>query len=301
MRSHQALAELAEAQHGVVSYRQLRGLGFSKGHIARAQEAARLRRVHLGVYAVGHGVLSPHGRAMAALLVFSKEAVLSHDSAAWLWGLVPSAPREVEVTVSARGNRRSGLRVHRVWSLPEEERTAYEGIAVTSVARTLVDLAGIRSSRQLSRVVDRTRRRGLLDLSAIDSILEQRPPSYGNEQLRDLLRLYRQPVFDRARSELLFLDAIDDAGLRLPGINLWVAGWEIDAYWEEERFAVEIDGWATHGTRKAFEDDCLRQENLKLAGIDSIRFTAKRIEREPQVVARRLKLLLAQRRRELGL
>lgn len=301
MRSHSKLAELAKAQHGVVSYRQLRELGFSKARVARALEADRLQRVHRGVYAVGHAALSPHARAMAAILVFPQGAVLSHDSAAWLWGFAPDAPREVEVTVAARGNRRPGLRVHRVWSLPAAERCTRDGLPVTSASRTLVDLAGTSSSRRLARVVDRAKRRGKLDLEAIDQALQRRPGSYGGERLQEALRLYRQPVFDRARSELLFLDAIDAVGLSIPSINTWVAGYEIDAYWEAERFAVEVDGWETHGDRRAFENDRLRQEDLKLAGIDSIRIAASRIEREPEAVARRLKLLLSQRRAELGL
>lgn len=301
MRSHRELAALARKQHGVLSYGQLRALGYSKGHIARAQEAGRLQRVHRGVYAVGHAALSDRARATAALLVFPGTGVLSHRSAAWLWGLSPIAPREAEVTVAARGNRRPGLRVHRVWSLADEERTIYEGLPVTSVARTLVDLAGSSPGRELSRVVDRARRRGKLDLAAIDRVLGRRSGSFGRDRLQEVLRLYRQPVFDRARSELLFLDAIHDVGLSPPKINTWAEGYEIDAYWEAERFAVEVDGWETHGSREAFESDRLRQEDLKLAGIDSIRITARRIEQEPQAVARRLKLLLAQRRAELGL
>ena len=172
---------------------------------------------------------------------------------------------------------------------------------MTSVARTLVDLAGNSSARRLSRVVDRARRRGKLDLEAVDRSLQRRPSSYGAERLQEVLRIYRQPVFDRARSELLFLDAIHDVGLSLPRINTWVEGYEIDAYWEAERFAVEVDGWETHGSREAFENDRLRQEDLKLAGIDSIRIAARRIEQEPTAVAKRLKRLLTRRRTELNL
>jgi hypothetical protein len=161
---------------------------------------------------------------------------------------------------------------------------------VTSVARTLVDVASISSTRRLSRVVDRARRRGKLDLAAIDRALQRRA-GFGHDRLREVLRLYRQPVFDRARSELLFLDAIHDAGLPAPILNTWVEGCEIDAYWQAERFAVEVDGWETHGSREAFENDRLRQEGSKLAGIDSIRITARQIEQEPRAVARRLKLL----------
>lgn len=83
-------------------------------------------------------------------------------------------------------------------------------------------------------------------------------------------------------------------------MNLWIAGYEVDAYWEDERFAVEVDGWSTHRGRRAFEEDRLRQEELKLAGIDSVRITARRIEREPHEVAKRLSRLLERRRRELA-
>ena len=88
-------------------------------------------------------------------------------------------------------------------------------------------------------------------------------------------------------------------GLPRPAINTFVEGHEIDAYWERERFAVEVDGWEAHRSRAAFENDPIRQEDLKLAGIDSIRLTARRIEREPALVAKRLGTLLKRRRREL--
>jgi predicted transcriptional regulator of viral defense system len=300
MRSQHRLAELARKQHGVVSYRQLRGLGLSKGHIQRSKEAGRLHPIHRGVYAVGHPYLSPHGRCMAAVLVFSGGAVLSHRSAAWLWGIGPLGPRAVEVTVAARGNQRQGLQVHRVWALPDRDRARQDGIPVTSVARTLLDFAGVSSAKQLERVVERAKRRGLLDLDSIDAMLSRRR-GYGAERLQDALSLYRQPVTERARSELLFLAAIKAKGLPIPSINTFVAGCELDAFWEGERFAVEVDGWETHGTRAAFESDRLRQEEMKLAGIDSIRVAARRIEREPDAVATRIGLLLARRRRELAL
>lgn len=301
MRSHHQLAELAKRQYGVVAYRQLRDLRFSKGHISRAQQAGRLRRIHQGVYAIGHAGLSPHARCMAAILVFPEGAVLSHWSAAWLWGLATTAPREVEVTVAARGNRRAGLRVHRVWSLHDQERTAYEGLPVTTPARTLIDIASNSSPKQLARVVDRARRRGKLDLDATDSALSRCKSRHMAQRLEEALRIYREPVSDRARSELLLLDAIKVEGVLIPDINTFVAGYEVDVYWERERFAVEVDGWETHGNRRAFEDDRLRQEELKLAGIDSIRISARRIEREPAAVARRLRLLLERRRTELDL
>lgn len=292
MRSHSALADLAEIQYGAVSYRQLRRMDFSKGHISRSYEASRLRRIHRGVYAIGHSELSAHGRCRAALLAFNDNAVLSHRSAGWLWGLFAACPAEVDVTTPVKGRRR-GIRIHRVVAISDQDWGTLERIPVTSIPRTLVDLAATEPKRELERAVDRARRRGLLDLDAIDRLLGRRIQLPGAKHLKEILSLYRKPTADRARSELLFLDALEKEGLPLPAINVWVEKWEIDAYWEAERFAVEVDGWETHGSREAFENDRLRQEEMKLAGIDCIRISARRIEKEPEQVAKRLRILLS--------
>lgn len=130
-------------------------------------------------------------------------------------------------------------------------------------------------------------------------MLQRRARVPGAAQLKQTLALYRKPVFDRARSELLFLDAIEKEGECLPVLNTWVGRWEIDAYWEAERFAVEVDGWETHVSREAFENDRLRQGEMKLAGIDSIRISARRIETEQARVAKRIRTFLTRRRTEL--
>lgn len=299
MRSLAPLADLAERQHGVATYRQMRQLGLSNGHIHRASKASRLRRVHRGVYAVGHKRLSGHGRCLAAVLACGEGAVLSHRSAAWLWGFIPNCPSEPEVTAPGRGHRRRRIRVHRVAAVADQDCGDRHGIPVTTVPRTLIDLAEVASLRELSRAVDRAKRLGRLDLHALDRVLVRRNRTVGAKRLRRALALYRKPVFDRARSELLFLDALEKEGVSLPKLNTWVEKWEIDAYWEAERFAVEVDGWETHGSREAFENDRLRLEEMKLAGIDCIPVSARRIEKEPEQVARRIRILLDRRRREM--
>lgn len=299
MRSHREVAELAARQHGVVTFRQLRQLGFSKGKISRSHEATRLVRIHRGVYAVGHGRISEHGRCMAAALAAGPEAAVSHLSAAWLWSLYDRLPAEVEVTVITPRHRRRGIRIHRAAALGSD-RGHIDRIPVTALPATLLGVAATQPARTLNGVVDRAKRRGILDFGAIDRFLGRRSRSPGAPQLTRALDLYREAVFDRARSELLFLDLVKKAGLPRPAINTWVGEFEIDAYWERERFAVEVDGWETHGTRRAFESDRVRIEDMKLAGIDAIRITARRIEREPGEVARRLRLHLTRRRAELG-
>jgi hypothetical protein len=179
-----------------------------------------------------------------------------------------------------------------------QERVIREGIPTTSAARTLLDLGAVATARDLTRAIDRARRLGLLDLNSLDGLLARHGRTIAGRRLKRALALYRKPVFDRARSELLFLDALEQEDQSLPVLNCWVEKWEIDAYWEAERFAVEVDGWETHGSRQAFEDDRLRLEEMKLAGIDCIRISARRIESHPKQVAQRIGTFLARRRAE---
>jgi very-short-patch-repair endonuclease len=301
MRSHAAVAELAQRQFGLVTYRQLRRLGFSSGTIGRSSKALRLHRVHRGVYSLGHSVLSDRGRCLAAVMASGRGAVVSHQAAAWLWGLLPSCPKTIDVTVTQHGGKRTGVELHHSSTLVLEEHGKFGPIPVTSLPRTLLDLAATTSPRMTWSAIDRAERRDLLDLTAIDAMLKRRHGHRGAERLRKALAIYREPGFYRARSERLLRRLVKRAGLRQPLINTWVDRFEIDVYWEEERFAVEVDGWEAHRTRKAFEDDRLRQEEMKLVGIDMVPISARRIEQHPDEVGRNLALLLQRRRHELGL
>jgi very-short-patch-repair endonuclease len=191
---------------------------------------------------------------------------------------------------------------HHAPTITAGDRYELDGIPVTTLPRTLLDLAAATRSTKLVGAIDRAERLGILDLAAIDAMLSSRQPGIsGSRRLLNALEIYRDPGFTRSRAELLFLALVKNAGLRRPATNVFIAGHEIDAYWEKELFAVEVDGWSSHRTRASFEADRLRQEDLKLAGIDSIRVTARRIEQEPEAIAQRLAALLGRRRRELGL
>jgi hypothetical protein len=277
----------------------LRELGYSETAIGRAVAAARLHRIHRGVYAVGHRRLSAHGHGRAAILACGPDALLSHASAAWLWGLQPRLGSPVEVSIPTRGHSRKAILVHHLLTLGEEDRAQREGLPVTALPRTLLDLAATARRSRLDHAVQRAECLDLLDLGAINAMLGRRRGAPGTVALRQALEIYRDPIFARSRPERLFIDLVKKAGLPRPAINTFVEGHEIDAFWERERFAVEIDGWDAHRSRTAFEQDPVRQEELKLAGIDSIRLTARRVEREPAQVAARLGILLARRRNEL--
>jgi hypothetical protein len=174
----------------------------------------------------------------------------------------------------------------------------WEGVPVTAVPRTLLDFAAV-DPRYLTRALDRSERLGLLDFGAIDALLSRCAGCRGSARLRQALDLYRLPGFTRSGLERRFLGLVHEAGLPQPSMNFFVAGFELDAYWEPERFAVELDTYDYHGGHSAFEHDRLRQESLKLAGIEMTRITGTRIAREPGVVAERLRRLLLQRRQQL--
>jgi predicted transcriptional regulator of viral defense system len=300
MRTRRGVAKLARAQHGIVAAAQLEALGQSRASMSREVTAGRLHRLHRGVYSVGHRAVPERGRCLAAVLTCGEGTLLSHASAAWLWGLSTTWTTVVEVTTRSPRRRQASIRIHSSTRLYEADRAMVEGIPVTAVPRTLLDFAASRS-RSTRHAVQRAERLGLLDVAEVDALLRCNRGSRGAERLREALLAYRDPAFTRSGLERRFLRLVMEAGLPRPSTNLFIAGHELDAYWPAERFAVELDTYTYHGGRRAFEEDRLRQENLKLEGVEMVRMTGARIEREPDLVIARLRKLLAQRRRELGI
>jgi hypothetical protein len=290
------LAAMATRQHGVASIRQLEHLGFKPDTVTREVAAGRLHRLHRGVYAVGHTRLTWHGSCLAAVLANSP-SVASHFSAGWLWGLLLNRPSgKFHLTTPTQRHRKDGFVLHRA-SLADEDRGLVEGIPVTSLARTQLDLAIKRSRAQVERSLRRSEEQGRLDLDTLHSVLDRYSGHPGCGPLRAALRIYEpDPTFTRSGLERRFRDLVRKAGLPPPSMNYVVAGYEIDAYWAAERFAVELDVFETHGTRLSFEEDRRRQEELLLAGIESIRVTGSRLEREPGTVIERVRTLLERRR-----
>jgi predicted transcriptional regulator of viral defense system len=298
-RSHRPISELAKRQHGVVSIWQLVELGFSKDQVSRETSKARLHQIHHGVYAVGHTALPRQGHCIAAVLSCEDGALLSHRSAAWLWGLTKHWQPTVEVTAASPRETRLEIRVHSASALVPADESESEGIPATAVPRTLLDYAAV-EPRFLGGAVERAERLSLLDMIAIDALLERSRGFRGVARLREALEIYRDPAFTRSRLERRFLALVRRAGLPRPSMNQFVEGYELDAYWPAERFAVELDTYDYHGGHVAFEEDRLRQEDLKLAGIEMTRVTGARLDREPAAVVARLSRLLSQRRRDLG-
>lgn len=154
--AHRPLADLAERQHGVVSIHQLTGsLGYSQSSIDRAVLAGRLHRLHRGVFAVGHTRLSLHGECLGAVFASGPNAVLSHLSAAWLWGLAKTSPLPAHVTNPIHRKPRPPIRLHEARWLASQDRALWEEIPVTAVPRTLLDLAATVRFDWLEKMVER--------------------------------------------------------------------------------------------------------------------------------------------------
>jgi hypothetical protein len=187
--------------------------------------------------------------------------------------------------------------MHHARGLTAEDRGFEDGIPVTALPRTLLDFAATVRGSELDRGIERAEELRLFDLREVESLLDRTVGHLGHGRLRRAIELYREPVFSRSGVERRFLALAQQAGLSRPATGFNVAGYELDVYWPAERFAVELDVFETHGTRGAFERDRLRQEDLKLEGVEMIRVTDKRLEREPDRVIERVARLLEQRRR----
>lgn len=294
------LRDLAGRQHGVVSVEQLHGLGYVEGSIAKAVRSGRLIPLHRGVYAVGHSDLSLHGRCLAAVKGCGEGALLSHWSPAWLWGVMSTRPLPIHVTTPIPRRARSGLVIHRSRTLLAEDGAEIDGIPVTSVARTALDLAARIRRRSVRRLLQRTEELGLFDLPDFESILARNKGHRGTKPLRCEIAIYRPPPFTRSGLEERFFELVLERHLPRPATNFVEAGYELDVYWPELRFAVELEVYETHGGRLSFEEDPVRQESLKLAGVEMICVTGPRLDREPDQVMDNLTRLLELRRRELG-
>ena len=281
---------MAGAQHGVVSLAQVRAIGLSATAVRSRVRAGRLHSVHRGVYAVGHARLTGRGLWMAGVLACGPGAALSHRSAAALHDLRRSDRRTVDVTVPRdAGRNRTEIHAHRS-VLADADLVVVDGIPCTTVARTLLDLAEVVDRRGLERAVDRAEQMRLLDTTAIADVLARSPGRHGARPLRTILAGF-DPERARTRSELerRFLRLCDRAGVPRPRVNHVVTidgePMEIDFAWPDRRLAVETDGHATHGTRQAFERDRRRDQRLKRAGWDTLRFTWRQVLKAPHEAA----------------
>jgi very-short-patch-repair endonuclease len=282
--SDRAIAQVAARQYGVITTGQLLGAGLLPSGITDRACAGRLHRIHRGVYAVGQPRLSDHGRWMAAVLACGEGAVLSHQSAAELWGISRRDRRpmkgggrgeagRVDVTVpgTAGKRRRSGISLHRSSTLTASDCTRRDGIPVTKPARTLADLRPVLSEPHFAAAL---REAEFLGLAVGESFVADRARTDLEQEFLALCRRHRLPE---------------------PAVNVKVDRFEVDFLWANERLIVEVDGWESHSTRSAFEEDRARDARLKVIDYEVLRFTWRQIKSDPAAVAGTTRSLLQAR------
>jgi predicted transcriptional regulator of viral defense system len=292
------IAQLAQRQHGVVTLSQLEKLGLGDSGTRNRIATGRLHRVHQGVYAVGHPLLTREGRWMAAVLACGPEAVLSHRSAAALWGLRQDGRDTVDVTASGRrGRMPAGIDAHRHGSLHARDRATVRGIPCTSVPRTLLDLAAVVPPRQLRNAITEAEISQVFDLTAVHDVISRSRHRRGVARLRRAVSAY-DARSEQARGELerRFLALCARSELPPPEVNapLLLDGDPIEAdfLWRGARLIVEADGRRFHATASAFERDRQRDQLLMLAGWRVIRCTWRQVVDQPEELTRTLRILL---------
>lgn len=275
------IAAIAERQHGVATASQLREASLSDAAISKRVRAGRLRRIHRGVYAVGHGALSREGRWIAAVLACGKGAVVSHASAAALWGLLRpiEGPIDISVPTTAGRARRRGLRIHRCATLMSSSSTdgletrhllvtRRDGIPVTTVARTLRDLRGAVAPY----LVRRATRQAELAGWRLDGIETDRTRSDLERDFLCFCRRHRLPS---------------------PKVNARVADLTVDFLWPDARLVVETDGYRYHRGSIAFENDHARDLTLRQHGFTVLHYTGAQLRSYPAEIAAELGEVLA--------
>jgi hypothetical protein len=249
------------------------------------------------VYAVGHSRLTPRARMWAAVLACGgvDAAVLSHRTAAAAWDLRPLPSGKLDVTTMRRSVSTAKLRLHKGQTLDPLDDVVRQpdGLPVTSVARTLVDLAGVLTAQQLERTCHRAEILRRLDAAHVERLLASRR-SRGARNLRAALATLAcgAPEITRSELEERFLALVVDAGLPRPEVNAMVAGHEVDFLWRRQRLVAEVDGAATHLTPTAFEEDRRRDAGLQVAGFKVVRFTWRQIAQDPRDVVETVRALL---------
>jgi very-short-patch-repair endonuclease len=295
------LARIAGRQHGVVTSRQLAAIGIRGTAVKRRVAGGRLVRLYPGVFAVGHVQRTRETRWIAAVMACGQGAVLSHLDAAALWQIYESRGGSIHVTSMSRSGRKlPGIWGHRTRSLDPADVTLKDGIPVTTVARTIIDLTDILDSDRVLRAIREAEYLRLLDLDTLIAAVQRAHGRHNLGVLNTALARHRPGQIVREELEHSFLELVHAAGLPEPQTNVRIQTrrrkYRVDCLWPKEGVAVELDGRDAHARETAFEDDRARDAALSAIGLRPLRFTWHRVTREGAEVTAELQAILGQAR-----
>ena len=285
---------LAAQQHWVLTTRELVALGFSEGQIAHRVRLGLLHRRYRGVYAIGRPQLSFEGECRAAVAACGRGSAICDCSSLRLWGLRASLGA-IHVSIPRGRDGHPGLRIHRPRLLPPDEIVDRHGIAVTSVARTLLDVAASASVDRLGRLMHEADVQRVLDLRDVWATLERHPWHRGRTRLEAALATEVAPT--RSGLEDAYLQISREAEVPPPLVNRHV--WsvdrleEVDFHWPRQRVVVEVDGARYHSTRWRRRKDAEKTARLRAAGWLVRRFSEMEIRFARSAVVVETRRLLA--------
>jgi hypothetical protein len=239
-----------------------------------------LHRVHPRVYAFGHAAIGLRASLSAGLLYAGNDSALSHQTAAYVWGLIKTEPRVIHVATTRDLRSLQTVRLHRFSQL---DQGTHDGLPVTTVPRTLLDLAATMPLHDTRRAVAEADHLGLLDAAAVTSALGR--GRRGSTALRDaLVRHIPSLAETRSRLEERFLMLCQDHGLPLPEVNVTIQGFTVDCLWRRPRVVVELDGHADHDRKAVIEADRRRDLALRRLGYTVHRYTWHQLVHTPELV-----------------
>jgi hypothetical protein len=283
------IARIAEGTHGVVTRKQLLGKGVTPKEIKVRLRRGSLHRLHPGVYRVGHKAPNVEARYLAAVMACGPGALLVARPAAYIWGLIKGSAPGPEVIALVK-KRVKGVTTHRVRHIHTQDVTANRGIPVTTVARTLVDLAGVLPEQALARVCHEAEVRHHMAPDQVEAVLVRLPTRKGARTLRRIL--HGEVHVTLSRLESAFLSRVNEADLPLPETNRPAGGRRVDCRWPEYRLTVELDSYRYHGSRHAWEADRHREREAYARGDQFRRYTWADVFDNPTLMLRELQILL---------
>lgn len=270
-------------------------LGIGRGVIARRVERGLLRAQHVGVYLWCAPAPTFLGGVRAAVLASGAGARASHAASAALHGFCPEPSGPVDVTAVGRRPRGRGIRGHQVEALHPGDVDEVHGIAVTSVARAMLEIATQLTSRRLADALELAQVKRLVTKRELGAVVDR---SAGRPGVAALRALVEDHAFTRSRAERKVVALLRAAGLPEPVFNAMYDGWEIDALWERERVALEFDSYTFHATRAAFERDRRKSAYLTRKRFTVVRTTWTELTKRSHFLIARIAEAIALNERE---
>jgi hypothetical protein len=286
------IAGIATRSEGIVTREELRAGGVTRHQIADRRRKGALIEKHRGVYRAGHRAPGVKADYMAAVKAGGAQALLAGHAATYLWRLVEGPAPPPEITAPTE-RRIPGVIIHRCRGLDHRDATEFRGIPITTVPRTIVDVAASTSEDDLARLCHEANVRYGMTPAQIERVLARRPNAPGARKLRRVI--HGDVHITLSKLEARFLERLREEGLPLPITNRPAGGRYIDCRWPEHHLTVELDSYRFHNSRHSWRQDRQREREAYARGDQFRRYTWDDVDASPDQMLDELQKLLVNR------